>query len=225
MEHPFAWIITLFAAHLISFAASVQSDPLQSTQAHVPVEGYPEFKAAVRMRESGGNYEAVNSLGFLGAYQLGEMALTDLGYYPGDATHPSTTNWTNDWQTPHWSEKSPGPNLPAVANKAIFLGNPTVQDRIFDEWFDYLLNQQLIGKHALGVFLGGFRTIDYKGQQKLIEITPTGMFMGAHLRGEYGLANYLKDGIVSVDEFGTPITDYLLEFERFNSPWSGPKWR
>ena len=202
----------------------MQSDPLQSTQAHVAVQGYPEFKAAVRMRESGGNYQAVNSLGFLGAYQLGEMALTDLGYYPGDATHPSTTNWTNDWQTLHWSEKSPSPDLPGVANKAIFLGNPAVQDRIFDEWFDYLLNRQLIGKHALNTFLGGFRTIDYKGQQKLIEITPTGMFMGAHLRGEYGLANYLKDGIVSVDEFGTPITDYLFEFERFNSPWGGPKW-
>src|SRR5215204_1408071 len=208
-------IMAFLSVSVLYYPALAEIQPLRSTQAHVPVQEYAEFKAAVRMRESSDNYESVSALGFLGAYQLGEMALMDLGYYPGDATHPSTSNWVNDWQTSQWTGKSPGEGLPPVTNREVFLRNPAVQDHIFDEWFDHLLNRQLIGTHALGSYLGYFLGMEYKGMQKVVEVTPTGMFMGGHLRGEYGIANYLKEGAISVDEFGTPITDYILEFERF----------
>ncbi len=46
---------------------------------------YAEFLAALRMRESSGDYAAVNTLGYLGAYQFGEAALVDLGFVIRDA--------------------------------------------------------------------------------------------------------------------------------------------
>lgn len=40
-----------------------------------------ELLEELGMKESSGNYSAVNPLGYLGKYQMGEMALTDVGYY------------------------------------------------------------------------------------------------------------------------------------------------
>lgn len=38
------------------------------------------FKAAIAIHESGNNYGSVNSIGYIGKYQFGAAALTDLGY-------------------------------------------------------------------------------------------------------------------------------------------------
>ena len=55
-------------------------------------KSYDAFLDALGERESSGNYGAVNTLGFLGKYQFGEAALTDVGYYSADGTA------ANDWQ-------------------------------------------------------------------------------------------------------------------------------
>jgi len=39
------------------------------------------YYEAIGERESGGDYKVVNNIGFLGKYQMGEMALVDAGYY------------------------------------------------------------------------------------------------------------------------------------------------
>ena len=40
-----------------------------------------KFFEDLGFRESGGDYKVVNNIGFLGKYQMGEMALVDAGYY------------------------------------------------------------------------------------------------------------------------------------------------
>lgn len=42
-----------------------------------------EWLEELAKRESNGNYSAVNPFGYLGKYQMGEGALTDVGYYNG----------------------------------------------------------------------------------------------------------------------------------------------
>ena len=36
---------------------------------------------AIGKRESGNNYKSVNSVGYIGKYQMGEAAMIDAGYY------------------------------------------------------------------------------------------------------------------------------------------------
>ena len=40
-----------------------------------------DFFEQLGFRESSGNYKAINSIGYLGKYQMGEYALIDVGYY------------------------------------------------------------------------------------------------------------------------------------------------
>ena len=51
-----------------------------------------EFLTDLGARESGGKYNVINKYGYAGKYQMGEMALTDAGYY----TKPSK-KYNNDW--------------------------------------------------------------------------------------------------------------------------------
>lgn len=51
---------------------------------------YQDYLAALARRESGGQpdpYRAVNRAGYLGKYQMGELALIDAGFYKRDRTN------------------------------------------------------------------------------------------------------------------------------------------
>ena len=50
-----------------------------------------EFLDALAKMESGGNYKAFNKYGYAGKYQMGEMAMIDVGYYIKKG------NFNNDW--------------------------------------------------------------------------------------------------------------------------------
>ncbi len=65
---------------------------------------YEDFLEAVRKRESGQNYLAVNDYGFAGAYQLGKPALIDAGFV--QHPHPGKPATGNDWATAKWTEKA-----------------------------------------------------------------------------------------------------------------------
>ena len=56
---------------------------------------YSEFLNRLGARESGGNYQAVNKYGYLGKYQMGELALVDTGYYTSDGT--KNNDWSGTW--------------------------------------------------------------------------------------------------------------------------------
>ena len=92
---------------------------------------YEEFLEDLGFKESSGDYTKVNSIGFLGKYQFGEDALTDLGYYLGDNTG------RNDWKG-QWTGKD------GINSKQDFLNNGPVQEKIVRAWFDLLWNMSLM---------------------------------------------------------------------------------
>ena len=51
-----------------------------------------QFLNDLGARESAGNYKAFNRYGYAGKYQMGEMALVDIGYYK-----KASKKYNNDW--------------------------------------------------------------------------------------------------------------------------------
>lgn len=75
---------------------------------------YLEFKNALGQRESGNNYQIVNTLGFLGRFQFGKPRLYDLGF--------SIDGFTPKGMAPK-----------KIISKAQFLNDPALQDQLFDK--------------------------------------------------------------------------------------------
>tara|TARA_R110002153_G_scaffold67741_1_gene180275 strand:+ start:824 stop:4405 length:3582 start_codon:yes stop_codon:yes gene_type:complete len=98
---------------------SLQNDPLKLLQ-----------KVALN-RESSGNYQAINSGGYAGGYQMGAMALETLGYLKegsslkGNLSMQNPANWT-------------GKNN--INNFKDYLSNTNLQDQIFLENYNYNVN-------------------------------------------------------------------------------------
>ena len=77
-----------------------------------------EFLEDLGRRESSGNYNARNQLGYIGKYQMGEPALVDVGYYK-----PKPTGlYNNDWSGVFTGKDG-------INNVDDFLNNPVVQEK------------------------------------------------------------------------------------------------
>jgi hypothetical protein len=74
------------------------------------------YLAQVGYNESGGDYTAVNTLGYLGKYQMGAAALIDGGYVKPGTTNSGLSNPNN------WTGKN------GIASRDDFLGNPQIQE-------------------------------------------------------------------------------------------------
>lgn len=64
---------------------------------------YYDFLQALGKKESSGDYGEINSLNYLGKYQMGESALTDAGYYTPDGTRRN--DWSGTWTRKGWGEQ------------------------------------------------------------------------------------------------------------------------
>jgi len=115
---------------------------------------FTDFANDLGARESSGNYQAKNSLGYLGKYQFGLARLTDLGLC---RRKPGTTGFANssfDWVPPN--------------SEASFLSAPALQDEIFKKHIADLRRQLrkfesglVAGAHLLGV--GGVKELLFEG--------------------------------------------------------------
>ena len=121
---------------------------------------YDQFFDALGQRESSDNYQAVNTLGFLGRYQMGELALEDVGYYTADGTA------NNDWQPAHFTGKD------GVNSKADFLNSPAAQDHAIELYMEKQWSYMADLWKYEGQTING------------IKITVSGMLGGAHLVGQ-----------------------------------------
>lgn len=79
-------------------------------------------------KESGGNYRAINSLGYIGGYQFGAQALETLGYLKKGASRFGNSALDN---ISNWTGKS------GVNSKESFLNNPAIQDAALQENFEF----------------------------------------------------------------------------------------
>lgn len=160
-------------------------------------KSYDAFLDALGERESSGNYGAVNTLGFLGKYQFGELALIDVGYYSADGTA------ANDWHAGAWTGKD------GIDSKADFLGDPAAQESAIRAYMK--LQWQ---------YLGDARA--YEGQTVHgIKITESGLLAAAHLLGAGAVRDFLEsDGkTVPGDAYGTPLAEYFTLFKGYDTPF------
>jgi hypothetical protein len=167
----------------------------------------PTFFDALGMRESGGDYAVVNSLGYLGKYQFGELALADLGYYVADGTPD------NDW-IGAWTGKN------NIHSKSEFLADHKAQELAMIEWASHLWRSAVHPDFLLDRFVGC--TI------RDIKITPAGIVAGAHLVGLFGVKSFLDSGGTEdpVDPIGTPVSDYIRNYGGYEiSEATGSDWK
>lgn len=161
-------------------------------------KSYQNFLESLAARESGGNYQAINSYGYLGKYQMGEAALIDSGYYTKDGTA------NNDWRG-QWTGKD------GISSSIDFLKNTDAQETAIR---DYMSIQWKYIEH--------FKLDEYVGKElNGITITESGLLAGAHLKGVGGLKDAIENELDGqfTDAYGTDIQEYIANFGNFETPY------
>lgn len=133
----------------------------------------------ISIRESGGNYNAVNQLGYLGKYQFGAAALQDLGY-----TRTTKNNLLTDPNA--WTGKG------GVTSKEAFLASSEAQEAamaaLTKKNYNTLLKMGVLTPDSTKEEVGGYLAV-------------------AHLLGPGG-ARDLKNGKNGADANGTKGSSY-----------------
>lgn len=139
------------------------------------------LKAALGKRESSNDYSAVNTLGYVGKYQFGNMALYDLGY--SKTTQASSKVLAN---ADAWTGKG------GVTSREAFLKNTAAQEECMD-----------------GLLRRNYRTLLAKGTitKDSSKSEVAGYLAAAHLKGCGGAAQ-LKGGSDNSDAYGTSASAY-----------------
>ncbi len=161
---------------------------------------FAAFLIALRMAESGGDYQAVNSLNFIGAYQFGEAALIDLGYVRMDSDV-----YDNDFSG-GWTGKN------GITSMTVFLNDPREQDRAAKRWMRVMWGYI----ESRGIDGYAWETV---GQTRL---TTSGMLAASHLLGAGALQEYIDSGgrIDPRDPYGMPLSEYIAKLGGFEIPFA-----
>jgi hypothetical protein len=168
------------------------------------VQSLNAFLFALRMMESAGDYQAVNTLNFLGAYQFGEAALIDLGFVRHDGD-PYDNNYSGGWTGKH-----------GVDSAQEFLASKSVQDKAAVAWIKLMwhyIEAEDLQRHAW-TNVGG------------VELTPSGMLAATHLLGTGALEEFIASNGLSDprDPYGMPVSSYMIRMAEIEVPF-GPKER
>mgnify|MGYP001440907148 CR=1 FL=1 len=121
------------------------------------MKSYEEFRKDLGQRESGNNYKAVNTIGYLGRYQFGKPRLYDLGYS------------IDGWHPANMEPKT-------IITKEQFLNDTALQDELFDKHVDDLvkrikkaINQEIIEKYTLSGLVAGAHLKGIGGVKEFIQ--------------------------------------------------------
>lgn len=149
-------------------------------------KSYIDFRNAVGDRESTDNYQAINSSGFMGRYQMGNMALREIEFLD------ENNNWTDKAQAF------------GISSKNDFLNNEEAQDKAFDLLVQ--VNLRYIKNYKLDSYIG--QTMNG------VVITESGLLGGVHLVGINGMVNALRKGDLTSVKDGNGVTakEYVEEF-------------
>jgi hypothetical protein len=157
------------------------------------------FLFTLRMMESGGDYQAVNTLNFLGAYQFGEAALVDLGFVRLDSD-PYDNNFSGGWIGKHGIDSSDE-----------FLASKLVQDKAAVAWV------KLMWHYIEAKDLDRYAYTEVGG----VQLTPSGMLAASHLMGTYSLQAFIdSDGKIDTrDPYGMPVSSYMRKMADVEVPF------
>lgn len=147
------------------------------------------YMAQVGYNESGGDYTKTNQFGYQGKYQMGSLALQDLGYVKkGTPQTPEALNNPNNW-----TGKS------GVTSSSDFLNSPSVQE---DAMYEYT-KQNYASLQRTGLV-----TADTSAS------TTAGLLQASHLVGvggpstDKGVYNWYVNGGSASDANGTTAATY-----------------
>jgi hypothetical protein len=161
---------------------------------------YAAFFAALRHKESRGDYQAVNTLNFLGAYQFGEAALIDLGYVRRDG----------DIYDNNFGGGFSGKN--GIRSVQGFLRSPQVQDDAAEEWM------RIMWRYIEAEGLHRYAWQEVGGQT----LSPSGMLAATHLLGSGALKRFVEsNGRADIrDPYGMPLNVYIRDLGGFEIPFA-----
>lgn len=140
------------------------------------------YLAQIGMSESGGDYAAENSLGYVGKYQMGYQALIDGGYIRSDVTSNAQLNNPSVWL-----------GKDGITNKDAWLNNSAVQEQAMTDY----TNRNYNTMSRIGAI-----TADMPQEEV------AGMMATAHLLGAGGAKKW-RNGAGGADAYGTTGDQYF----------------
>ena len=194
------YVAAILLASLAAACSSTPSVPTTVASDPSPVE-LGEFGERMGILESNGNYEIVNSYGYLGKYQMGECALIDAGLYTHDSTGCRSQDWSGQWT-----------GVYGVNSVDSYLQTAEAQDLAFHRFTS--ANWAEIRARGLDSYIG----MNING----VVITAAGLLAGAHLGGVGGVEAFLQSyGMEDRgDANGTRISGYINMFNGIDPPAS-----
>ena len=141
---------------------------------------FQSYAAKIGQRESSNNYKAVNSIGYIGKYQLGAMALEDIGLVKPGTGKKGNRALDND------------ENWVGGLSKEKFLNSPEVQEQAMLAY----TKKNMGYLRSKGVITGS------ESKEQI-----AGLLAAAHLTGWSG-AKALKMGEVKEDAYGSKSSEY-----------------
>jgi len=140
----------------------------------------------------------MNKYGYVGAYQVGEEALHDVGVYY------ETERMGINYKKNDWKGYVSGQNKYGITCLWDFMNSPKKQKAV-----------QIDFKKKHWQYLENLNLTQYVGKTiKGIHITQSGLLAGAHLVGPGGVKDFLhSNGKNDVkDANGTPVSSYIKKF-------------
>ena len=140
------------------------------------------YLAQVGKSESGGDYTAVNTLGYVGKYQMGYKALQDLGYVKKSVTSNAQLNNPNSWT-----------GQDGIDSSDKFLASPDIQESAMADYTKRNYNA-MVANGAIS--------------SDMVPEEVGGMLSTAHLLGATGAKNW-RSGAGGADAYGTTGDTYF----------------
>jgi hypothetical protein len=179
---------------------------------NAPMSGsIKKFLNALAETESTNTPDTINSMGYMGKYQFGEIALKDiLKKHAGESKEDYESRIKKYWPK----------NFGMIKTEADYNWfKSKFSSKGTDFWPEHkqdLAMKQLLknNKSYLGDYISKWVGKTKKG----VKITESGLLAGAHLLGPSNVKRFLDSGFISKDGYGTPITEYIEKFGGYKLP-------
>lgn len=149
---------------------------------------YEDFLEALGMRESSDRYDIENRFGYLGRYQMGELALQDAGFLDADG------NWTSL------------ANSYGIFSKSDFLQSPEGQEAAIRACHEKICE-----------YIRSYGLDDYVGQRYCgVKVTRSGLLAACHLVGAKSMKTALQGNEMIYDGNMVPASEYMETFAGFD---------
>lgn len=156
---------------------------------------YGDFLDDLGMRESSDRYDVKNRFGYLGRYQMGELALQEAGFLEADGT---------------WTDLA---NSYGIFSESDFLQSPDGQDAAIRACHTKIC--EYIRNYGLDSYVGR----RYCG----VKVTKSGLLAACHLVGVKSMKEALQKNEMIYDGNQVPASEYMELFSGYDisEVWNG----